>query len=162
MYRLETLRTIEKENIRVEFVAWEEDLDPADTVAFGEDDESKKAEAEYLAKIHNGEYPWYCLGVHIFDTSDAIHSEVGASYLGGVDTYDLRGVGVRDVVWEAVKEARECMRDRRLRRAGPAMLEALELMVGVFNNTRPDPLQAFVAIEQARGAIAQAKGESHA
>jgi hypothetical protein len=46
--------------------------------------------------------------------------------------------------------------------AGPDLLAALEDMTTVFNTKREDiePLAAMVAIEQARAAIAKAKGET--
>jgi len=160
MQTIETLRTIEKTSFRVEFEAHPEDIDPADTVFFGEDDESKAAERAYLEKIYSGEIPWFCLGVHIWDTSGPIEKEVGSSYLGGVDTYDLHGVGVRDMVQEAVREARKTTEEDRLSKAAPAMLEALEVMVREFGQkfeVKKD-FHKMVAYEAARAAIAQARG----
>ena len=159
MRSFKTLRTIEKDNFRVDFEAHEEDIDPADTVFFGEDEQSKEAEKAYLEKIYSGEYPWFCLGVHVFDTSGLIEKEVGSSYLGGVDTYDLRGVGVRDVVWEAVKEARKTTEEDRLSKAAPAMLEALEAFKGLnWLECDLDPKESRVA-KQIYAAIALARGD---
>ncbi len=47
----------------------------------------------------------------------------------------------------------------RLFAASPDLLTKLETMVSVFNQEEIDPLQAFIAIEQARAALAAAKGE---
>lgn len=48
----------------------------------------------------------------------------------------------------------------RLIASAPELLELLERMVRAFNVKEIDPLVAFVTIEQARAAIAKARGES--
>lgn len=48
----------------------------------------------------------------------------------------------------------------RLIASAPELLELLERMVRAFNVKEIDPLVAFVTIEQARVAIAKARGES--
>lgn len=51
-------------------------------------------------------------------------------------------------------------KDAPLLCAAPELLEALERMVRAFNVKEIEPLVAFVTIEQARAAIAKAKGEA--
>jgi hypothetical protein len=50
----------------------------------------------------------------------------------------------------------------RLIAAAPDLLAKLQNMVAVFNQKEIDPLAAFVAIEQARAALAKAQGEGGA
>jgi len=95
----EQLREIKTARFTVRLRAHPEYQDPIDTIAW--DDPS--AEHTYAQTIYSGACPWFVLGAHVF----AEGVEIGSSYLGCVDTYDLRSVGVRDVVHEAIEEARQ-------------------------------------------------------
>ena len=96
---LKVIREWTMPTYRVVAVAHPEHTAPEDTVAWDDPDREK----EYCEKIYSGEYPWYVLGVHVF----AGDTFLGSSYLGCVDTYELRDVGVRDVAGGAIEEARE-------------------------------------------------------
>lgn len=101
--KLATIRTIRRGRFTVEIAEHVEHAHPADTIAFGDTPEDLEAEQEYIRKIEQGDLPWYCLGVHVY----YLGREIGSSYLGCVDTYDLHAVGLRDVVADAIREARE-------------------------------------------------------
>jgi hypothetical protein len=84
-------------NVEVLFVEMPEDTDPIDTVAW-----SPEEDAEYAQKVYDGTYPWYCLGVFVLFGGH----EVGSSYLGCIDTWNLRDINAFDVAREALEQAR--------------------------------------------------------
>lgn len=104
--RIGTIRTYERERFTVEIAQHAEYVDPADTVAW----DDPEAEREYVERIESGEYPWYCLGVHVYARSDGGPlREIGSAYLGCCDTLDVRALGVRHVVREAIQDARQLL-----------------------------------------------------
>lgn len=105
--KLGVIRTYRRDRFEVELAEHVEYENPADTIAW----DDPEAEGEYVRRIHAGLLPWYCLGVHVY----AVHQspgrverrrEIGAAYLGCVDTLDVRAIGVREMVREAIEEAR--------------------------------------------------------
>lgn len=104
--RLATLRTYEREHFTVEIAQHVEDVDSADTVAW----DDPEAEREYVERIRSGDYPWYCLGVHVYARSErGPLREIGSAYLGCCDTLDVRALGVRDIAREAIQDARQLL-----------------------------------------------------
>ena len=113
--KLGVIRTIAVGRFEVELAEHVEHENPADCVAW--DDE--EAEAEYVRKIREGVYPWYCLGAHVYvrehDTQEGryrVHHprrEIGSAYLGCCDTFELHAIGVRDLVAEAIQDARRLL-----------------------------------------------------
>lgn len=102
MHKIETLRTLNIGRFVVEIAAYVEETHPLDMVDFGDE----AAEREYVRKIEQGIYPWFCLGVHVYTRGG---HEIGSAYLGCVDTYRLHEVGLKDVVAEAVADARDTL-----------------------------------------------------
>ena len=113
--KLAVIRTIRTARFEVELAEHVEFENPADCVAW----DDPEAEREYVERIETGELPWYCLGVHVYvresETDQGryrrLHPrrEIGSAYLGCVDTLDLHAVGVRDVVAEAIADARQLL-----------------------------------------------------
>lgn len=71
--------------------------------------------------------------------------------IGTASVYYNRGIGQTEEMAVA---------NGKLIASAPELLELLERMVRAFNVKEIDPLVAFVTIEQARAAIAKAKGEA--
>ena len=104
--RLSTIRTYQRARYSVEIAEHVEFEDPAGTVAWGDEE----AEREYVEHIRSGAYPWYCLGVHVYASHEgSIRREIGSAYLGCCDTLDLRALGVRDLVADAISDARSLL-----------------------------------------------------
>jgi len=101
--KLATIRTYERERFSVEIAEHVEYENPADTIAW----DDPQAEREYVERIHRGDLPWFCLGAHVYvSVEGGIRREIGSAFLGCCDTYDLRALGVKDVVSEAIRDAR--------------------------------------------------------
>ena len=105
--KLATIRTYCRGRFEVELAEHVEYENPADTVAW----DDPEVEREYVEKVERGDLPWYCLGVHVYAiqrTPGFVEQprEIGSAYLGCVDTYDLHAIGARDLVLEAIQEAR--------------------------------------------------------
>lgn len=102
--KIRTIREYHRGRFVVELAEHVEYDHPAGTIATGDD----VADVEYVRKIESGEYPWYTLGVHVYVTEEHCPHmrEIGSSFLGWCDTYDLAAIGARDVVSEAVADAR--------------------------------------------------------
>lgn len=91
------IKSYSTRNFKVLFVELPEDTHPADTIAV-----SPEYDKEYVDKVLSGVYPWYMLGVFVICKG----YEIGAGYLGGIDTHDLDSVGANDVARDAIHEAR--------------------------------------------------------
>ena len=104
------IREIHTPRFVVEIGEYPEHIPPEDTIASGDD----SWDAEYVEHIRSGDYPWYCLGVVVRAKVERAGyvdraPELGASFLGCVDTYDTRAVGVADMVREAIADARHTL-----------------------------------------------------